>query len=155
MDLATNESDEDVNNERYKQVGSSSSIGRDEIEFLSISYDKDSFIRYIPTISLRDLDDAMFLPILNKSLAEKVKAIHVFSNGYKIQEIQTEDFLIDETNFNDNIPVKFKMEELEDQWVRIRPREISSSFHIRFFDKTPKRLFIPEQVENSLEKRNK
>lgn len=155
LDLEDKEADEDVEEERYKQVGSSSSIGRDEVEFLSISYSKDSFIRYLPTISLRDLDEAMFLPILNKSLAKKIKAIHLYSNGYKIQEIQTDDLKIDETSFNHSIPVKFQAEELEDPWVRIRPKDLSSSFHIQFFDKTPKRMFVPEQVENSLEKRNK
>jgi hypothetical protein len=147
--------DEDDEKEPYKQVWSSSSIGREEVEFLSIKYSNDSLIRFFPTISLRDLDEASFLPILNKSLAEKIKAIHLYANSYKIQEIKTEDFRIDETSFDTSLPVKFTSEELEDSWVRIRPSEMSSAFHIRFFDKTPKRIFIPKQVENSLKERNK
>ncbi len=79
------------------------------------------------------------------------KAIHIFSNGYKIQEINTEDFTVDKTEFEPNIPVEFTSQELKDPWVRIRPSEIASAFHIRYFEQTPKRMFIPEQVENSLE----
>lgn len=155
LDLENEAPEDEGEHERYKQVGSSSSVGRDEVEFIPISYSKDSFIRYFPTISMKDLDEAMFIPILNKSLAEKVKAIHIFSNGYKIQEINTEDFTVDKTEFEPNIPVEFTSQELKDPWVRIRPSEIASAFHIRYFEQTPKRMFIPEQVENSLEERKK
>lgn len=155
IDLEGNIPDEEDEEERYKQVGSFSSVGRDEVEFLSISYTKDSFIRFFPSISLRDLDEAMFLPILNKSLADKIKAIHLYSNGYKILEIKTEDFKIDLTEFEPNIPARFSQQELKDPWVRIRPNELASAFHIRFFEQTPKRMFIPEQVENSVEERGK
>jgi hypothetical protein len=136
--------EEEDKEERYKQVRGASSIGRDEVEFLPISYDNDTFIRFFPTISLKDLDNANFFMILNKSLAEKIKTIHLFSNSYKIQEIKTEDFRIDETSFEAWIPVKFTSEELEDSWVRIRPSDMLSAFQIQFFDKTPKRIFIPK-----------
>jgi len=155
IDLEKSSSDEEVEEEKYKQVGSSSSIGKDDIEFIGISYRKDSFIRYMQTISLKDLDEAMFLPILNKSLAEKIKAIHIYSDGYKIQELCSDDFSIDSSEFKPHIPAQFSDEELGDPWVRIRPSNLSSAFHIRFFEKTPKRMFMPEQVENSLENRKK
>ncbi|UDQ76811.1 hypothetical protein LJQ72_04295 [Pectobacterium brasiliense] len=138
--------------EKYVKVGSSSSIGRDFVEFISISYEKDRFIRFIPTISLKDLDEAMFLPMVNKSLAEKMKAIHIYSDGYKIQEFNLNDFSIDSSEFTSSIPVDFSDEEMSDPWVRIRPK-ISSAFHVNFFEKTPKRMFMPEQVENTLIKR--
>lgn len=146
---------QDEEDERYEQVGSSSSIGRDEVEFLSITYSKDGFIRLAPSMSLRDLDEAAFLPILNKTLAEKIRAIHIFSDGYKIQEIGPDDFAIDATSFEPHIPVKFSQAELEDPWVRIRPSNVASTFHIRFFEETPKRMFVPEQVINSLEERKR
>jgi hypothetical protein len=155
IDMGSEEEIDDEEDERYKQVGSSSSIGRSEVEFLPISYSKDSFIRYFPTICLKDLDDAMFLPMANKSLAEKVKAIHIYSNGYKIQETGPEDLKIDVEEFEPAIPVEFTTKELEDPWVRIRPSEMSSAFHIRFFEQTPKRMFVPDQVQNSLEGRGK
>lgn len=152
--VAINKKVEDED-EKYTQVGSSSSIGKEDIEFIVISYRKDDFIRYMPTISLRDLDEAMFLPILNKSLAEKLKAIHVYSDGYKIQEYSSDDFSIDSSEFKSSIPAEFSDEELGDPWVRIRPSNFSSAFQIDFFGKTPKRMFMPEQVEDSVESRDK
>jgi hypothetical protein len=121
--------------EKYICVGSSSSIGRYEIEFISITYSTNSFIRFFPVLTLRDLDEAMFLPILNKSLAEKIKAIHIYSNDYKLQEISIDDFTIDNAQFEFKIPVLFSEEELEDSWVRIRPN-IASTFDFRFFEET-------------------
>jgi hypothetical protein len=144
--------DEDEEEEKYTCVGSSSSVGREEIDFLPISYSKGSFIRFFPGLSLRDLDEAMFLPMANKSLAEKVKAIHVYSNGYKLQEVDCSQFKVDNTKFEPNIPANFSPDELRDPWVRIRP-QIVSAFHIHFFDDTPKRMFIPNPVVNSLDNR--
>lgn len=146
--------DEDDEEEKYTCVSSSSSVGRDEIEFLPISYRKGSFIRFFPGLSLRDLDEAMFLPMANKSLAEKVKAIHIYSNGYKLQEVSCSEFKIDNTEFDLNIPAEFTPDELQDPWVRIRP-ETASAFQIGFFDETPKRMFVPNQVENNLDNRKK
>jgi hypothetical protein len=96
----------------------------------------------------------MFLPFVNKSLAEKVKAIHIYSNGYKLQEIGLTDIDIDTTEVNPNFPIQFDDEEIKDQWVRIRPKG-SSAFHMRFFENTPKRLFVSSQVEDSLEVKQK
>lgn len=145
------ENSDENEEEKYKQVGSSSSVGRDSVDFISISYSKDTFIRFLPTISLKDLDEAMFLPILNKSLSEKLKAIHIYSDGYKIQEYSSLDFSVDYSDFEFSIPANFSDEELIDEWVRIRPSNFSSTFHIDFFGKTPKRMYMPEQVENSLD----
>lgn len=144
----------DNEDEKWDQVGSGSSVGREEIEFLPISYSKSSFIRFFPVISLRDLDDAMFLPFVNQSLAEKIKTIHIYSNGYKLQEISESDINIDATKIEPNFPAVFDDSELSDQWVRIRPNG-ASTYHMRFFERTPKRLFVSSQVENSLENRAK
>jgi hypothetical protein len=139
--------------EKWINIRAGSSIGRSEVEFLPINYSKGSFVRFFPVFSLRDLDGAMFLPFVNKSLAEKVKAIHVFSNGYKLQEIELSDINIDTADINPNFPVQFNEIELNDRWVRIRPKD-SSTFHIRFFEHTPKRMFTPSQVKNSPEEKN-
>ena len=143
----------DEEEEKYICVGSSSSVGRDEIEFLSISYSRDTLIRFLPCLSLRDIDEAMFLPMANKSLANKIRAIHVFSNGYKLKEISHSDFIIDDTEFEPNVPAQFSSDELEDPWVRIRPANLISAFHLQFFEETPKRMFVPDQVVNNLENR--
>lgn len=141
---------DDQEEERFTLVGSSSSIGQDELEFLSIAYHKDGFIRLQSGPTLKDLDDSMFIFFCNKSLAEKVRAIHVYSNGYKLQEIA--ELSIDEAEFEPSVPVDFSKEELADPWVRIRPAELSSAFHLRFFEATPTRLFSPEEVKNSLQR---
>jgi hypothetical protein len=155
VDLKAAPAEDDENKpEKYVSVGSGSRIGMDEVEFLSISYDKDSFIRFLPCISLRDLDDAMFLPFANKSFAEKIKAIHVYSNGYKLKEIGHSDFYIDYEKINPHFPVIFTEDELIDPWVRIRPKK-SSAFHIKFFEETPIRMFVPAQTKDSLEKRRR
>lgn len=155
IDIEKNQAEtEDEEDEKWSKVGSGSSIGRDEIEFLPVSYSKRSIIRFFPVISLRDLDDAMFLPFMNKSFAEKIKAIHIYSNGYKLQEIGTDDINIDKTEINPNFPVKFDENELKDKWVRIRPKE-ASTHHLRFFDQTPRRLITPSLVQDSLGERRK
>ncbi|MDN5082239.1 hypothetical protein [Aliarcobacter butzleri] len=145
--------DSDEVDKKWTKVSSGSSIGREKVEFLSISYSKSGLIRFFPVISLRDLDEAMFLPFVNKSLVEKIKAIHIYSNGYKLQEISLTDIDIDTTAVNPNFPIQFDEEEIKDQWVRIRSKE-SSAFHMRFFENTPKRLFASSQVEDSLEVRH-
>jgi hypothetical protein len=138
--------------EKLECVGTGSGGGLNEVEFLTISYNNDGLIRLLPSLSLRDIDESMFLPFLNESFAEKVKTIHIFSNGYKLQEVNKSDFYIDSKKFDPKLPVNFDEIELSDPWVRIRPNK-SSSFVMRFFEETPKKLFIPNQVKNSLEKR--
>jgi hypothetical protein len=124
----------------------------DSVELLKRSYSQDRLIRFFPVLSLRDIDEAMFLPILNKSLSEKICAIHIYSNGYKLQEIQKKDFYVDTESFDPDIPVEYNEDELSDTWVRIRHNN-SSSFHMRFFEETPKRMFVSSQTPDSLESR--
>lgn len=143
------ESVEDEDCDRYVNVGSFTSIGMNVIRFISIKYDKDSFIRFGPSLCLKDLDDAGFVLFVNKSLCEKIKAIHVIADGYKIDEFGREDFSIDESA-NPSLPVEFKAAELLDPWVRIRPSEMASNFTIRFSERTPKRLFAHRPARNSL-----
>lgn len=156
IDIKNNQDEllEDEEDEHWFKVGSASSIGRDEIEFISISYNKDSFIRICPVICLRDLDNSIFILFSNKLLAEKIKAIHIYSNGYKLQEIGEGEINIDTTDINPNFPVKFDENELEDKWVRIRPK-VASAYHLRFFDQTPRRLYSPSLAPDSLEDRRK
>lgn len=153
VDEGSNDVDDDDEKLKYTSVGSSSSIGMDSVEFITIRYNHDSFIRYFPRLSLRDIDDAMFLSIVNKSLAEKVKAIHIYSNGYKLQEITKSEFSIDTTSFDPEIPANFTDDEVSDVWVRIRPIN-ASAFRMSFSDQTPKRMFISRQTTNSLASRN-
>lgn len=143
-----NNENENFADEKYTYVGSSSSIGRDNIKFIPIDYHHDDFIRFQPRLSLRNLDEAMFLHYINKSLAEKIKKIHILCNGYKIHEINIREFYIDETPFDYKFPLRFSDEELNDKWVRIRPKN-ASTFIFSFFEETPKRMFPAKEIPNS------
>jgi len=150
----SDESTDDVSKdipEKYQQVGSSSSIGMDEVRFIRIEYHKNGFIRLFPTLSLRNFNQASFMPILNSTLATKIKCIHIFANEYKLLEITRSDFNIDETPFEPSIPVDFSDSELADNWVRIRPIR-ASAFQFSFSEQTPQRTFSPRQTQNSLRK---
>jgi hypothetical protein len=83
----------------------------------------------------------MFMPVVNLSLAEKIDVIEVVANGYKLAHIGPQDFIIDQSRFESEGDQAFSTEELADSWVRIRPAEMSSTFHLRFTSNTPQRLF--------------
>lgn len=128
-------------------TGSSSGIGVDPVPRIAIQYNNDNFIRFEPRLSLRDFDKAMFLPILNESLAEKVRGVHLFGGGYKIMQVMEDDLGIDRSPFELDIPVEFTSSELADPWVRIRPKRVSA-FRISFFEQTPMRMSNPRKTEH-------
>jgi len=134
--------------ERYECTGVASSMGLEEVEFLYMRYDNNPLIRLWPGLALKDVDDSMFILFSNRTLSQKIRAIHIYSNGYKLKEIT--DLVADESQFDPEVPVEFSVEELADSWVRIRPRDLSSAFHLRFLEETPTRLFSSDQVKKSL-----
>lgn len=130
-------------------VGCSSSIGLDPVPSVTATYSHDDvLIRFRPRLQLRDLDDCMFLPILNKSLAEKLHAIQVFANGYKLADIGPTEFKIDHSPHK-SLPKDFLPHELADPWVRIRPSELASAFHLRFTEMTPRRMYDHADMRNT------
>ncbi len=141
---------EDKDEFQYLLIGTSASIGMDIVKSISTTYSKDNIVRLSPNLNLKDFDEAMYLPIVNKSLAEKVNTIHIYANGYKLQEIHKSEFKIDYDSFKVKIPIEFSSNELQDSWVRIRPNS-ASTFKISFFDKTPKRMYIPSQINTNLD----
>ena len=141
----TNQEDEDGS--ELISTGSSSGIGVDPVPRIAIQYNNDNFLRFEPSLSLRDLDEAMFLPILNESLAEKVRGVHLFGGGYKIMQVMGDDLDIDKSPFKLEIPVEFTSSELADPWVRIRPKGLSD-FRISFFEQTPMRMSNPRKTEH-------
>lgn len=135
--------------EKFVQVGSFSSVGMDPIRAILMQYSHaSSFIRFEPRLQLRDFDEATYLPSLNRSLAEKIKCIHVYANGYKIDEFPKSSFNIDATEFESSVPYIFSAEEMTDPWVRIRPNTVSA-FTISFSSKTRRRLFSSPKTPNS------
>lgn len=128
-------------------TSSSLEIGVDPVPRITIQYINDDVIRFEPRLSLRDLDEAAFLPILNESLAEKVRGFHLFGGGYKIMQVMGDELRIDRSPFKPEIPVEFTASELADPWVRIRPKE-ASAFRVSFFEQTPMRMSNPRKTEH-------
>jgi hypothetical protein len=142
--------DKDERPDRYVQVGSSSSIGVNPVRAIVVRYSHDNgIIRYKPRLQLRDLDDCWFMPVLNRSLADKLHSIQVFANEYKLADIGPEDFRIDPSSFDPSLPAVFTREELIDPWTRIRPAGFSSVFHLRFTSTTPKRMTMYEETRDT------
>ncbi len=70
------------------QVNVSSGIGMDPVQRLGASYrSNDYFIRFRAGLALLDLDDCMYLPIVNETLAQKIESIEVFAGGYRVAHI--------------------------------------------------------------------
>lgn len=126
---------------KYELIGTGSGIGMKTIKQLGCSYQTASFIRFEPVLSLIDFDDCMLMPILNKSLAEKLESIHVVANGYMLLDLRKEAFQIDNSKFDLELSDVFSEEELKDPWVRIRPAELASTFNLSFSDRVPVRMF--------------
>lgn len=131
----------DLDIEHYVPIGSGSSIGASSVKKFVASYSTDSFIRFEPVLSLMDFDECMLMPILNKSLAEKLKRIRVFANGYILLDIEKNGFIVDSSEFSLDLDESFSKDELSDPWVRVRPAIFSSAFHLSFMDSVPVRTF--------------
>lgn len=70
-----------------------------------VSYTHDDpLVRFGPRLQLRDLDDAMFMPMLNASLAKKVALFNVFANGYHLLAIGLGGFYIDRSAHDFPLP---------------------------------------------------
>src|ERR1039458_4940009 len=149
--VADKAADEDDSESRFKfqPAGSFTSVGQDPVKIIRVRYNRDSFIRFEPGPALQDLDDCRFFFCLNRRLAEKVKAIHIYANEYKLTEISGKGFKIDTSSFKLPVPRLFSDEELADPWVELRP-EIASNFHIRFSEQTPRRFFHANEITDSL-----
>ena len=124
---------DDMNEETpYVPVSLYRHIGTEEVKFLNIQYSTSDMFRSSPHLSLEDVDGAWYIFYMTRGLAEKVKAIHISSNGYKLKEHRVSEFSIDCTEFEPDCPMIFTDEELESPWVRIRPM-VSSCFKVDFF----------------------
>jgi hypothetical protein len=124
------------------------SIGCEKVHMLSIDFGFDGgLMRIPPYISLRDMDGCSFALFANRSLAEKIKVIHVSGNEYKLAEFAGKRFRIDAANAAPYFPYPFSDDELRDPWVRIM-RGIGA-FRLSFSEFTPQRMYDPELVDDS------
>lgn len=151
QDDQSDHTEDDENNDRAMvQVGSSSSVGMDPVSMIISHYSHDdSLFRLRPRLELRDLDECMFIPIVNGSLAERIHSIEVFANSYKVAHIGFDDFKVDTSPVDIAVPDAFTAQELADPWVRIRPSNFSSTFHLRFDERTPRRMFGHDETPDT------
>jgi hypothetical protein len=141
---------DDREKREFMQVGGGSSIGMNPVPALTVHYSHDDpLFRFRPRLQLRDLDDCMLMPVLNQSLAEKLHSVQVFANGYKLADIGPGDFMIDRAPYESTVRDTFTSDELADPWVRIRPANMSSTFHLRFTSTTPRRMYGHEEPRDT------
>jgi hypothetical protein len=141
--------DESADDYKYECAGTFSAVGRDLVKTIGIQYSQDTFVRLTPLPRLLDIDESMFLFHLNRSLAEKVSNIRIYANEYKLKEISRSGFSIEESKLKSEVSFLFSDEELADSWVTLRPPN-ESTFHIRFSEQTPKRIFHAEEVADAM-----
>lgn len=149
-DAPPTESTDDDNDEPtfpYIPAGNIRGVGLDDpVKAIRISYRKDGFIRFSPDLRLQDFDECMFIFFLNASLADKLHSIKIYANQYKVAEIPNGGFKIDPTPVKYYVPLLFSDSELADPWIRIRPANLSSAFHIHFSEHTPRRFFDAREI---------
>ncbi|MES2462344.1 MAG: hypothetical protein V4671_17295 [Armatimonadota bacterium] len=128
-------------NPTFNLVGGLRSVGMESVTSIDLKYRPTDYQRLNPKLCVRDLDECTFDVILNRSLAEKVAAVRIFANEYKLQELSKSDFVIRGTRFDFKIPIQFTEDEISDPWVRISPADGATYFDMSFSDRTPRRLF--------------
>lgn len=133
---------------RWK-LRSFTSVGREKVRLLPIDFGfEGGLMRLPPYLSLRDMDGCSFALFVNRSLAEKIKVIHVSGNEYKLAEFSGKQIRLDQPIDATFFPYSFTDHELSDPWVRVM-RGIGP-FRLSFSEFTPQRMYEPELVGNSL-----
>lgn len=149
-EVAAEEADA-ASSEKWTQVYGSSSVGIQELSTVIIGYDHDSgLIRYQPRLKLKDLEDAGWVVLLDSRLSEKLSAIHIYANGYKLDEIRRQNLHFEEMARERASPLEFSDKELEIPWVIVRP-DYGSFFQLRFSERTPSRFYTPTRTEPTMD----
>lgn len=129
-------------------AGSFTSVGMETVPRLAIQFNGHTdFIRIAPYLVLRDIDDASFALFLNRSLADKLAAVHVYANEYELAKYPKDKLRFDRPHGNFGVPMCFADSELADAWVRVM--NDLSPFRVSFSDSTPRRRFSATEVGDS------
>ena len=147
----TQEAQEDADEDKEKSVGGFTSIGQERVRFIRAQFGYGGgLFRIGPYLRLSDLNECMLALFVNRSLADKIKAVHIYGNEYKLGDHGSETFRTDAPLEKFQPGLLFTPEELSDEWVRIM-KDIGP-FRVRFSEVTPVRLFEPIEATNSLAK---
>jgi hypothetical protein len=132
-----------------ERLSSFTSVGREKVRLLSISFGfGHGLMRLPPYLALRDMDGCRFAVFANRSLAEKIKVIHVTGNEYKLAEFTGKRIRLDKPIAPPYFPYVFSDQELGDPWVRVMGG--IGPYRLSFSDFTPQRMYEPELVRDSL-----
>lgn len=110
----------------YQRAGSFKSVGYKSVASVRVSFNKSSFVRYRRGPRLQDLDECMFVVLLNSTLAEKVRKIKVVGNEYILQEFSEDKFHVSLCDGDPRIDYIFTKDELADKWAVLRPESASA-----------------------------
>lgn len=135
-------------NNLYEICGSGSGMGWPTVSRIVCLYSTPMFIRPEPTLSLIDFDECMLMPILNKSLAEKIHRVSVYAGSYKLLDVPKSRFSVDYSPTNFEVATTFSDSELSDPWVRLRPSNHSSTFQLHFANNVPVRIFKSKRASD-------
>jgi len=100
-----------------------------------------------PRLTVGDFEGASFIFFSDAQFAQRIKGIHIVSNGYLLDSYSRHELTIDGSDTDPLIPLEFEEGQLLNQWVRIRPSR-GSTFQFIFGRKTPTRL-IPDRFVKS------
>jgi hypothetical protein len=145
IDLA----DEDPDSEEEASItetllSSYSQTGLAKVRQIYFGFGGNFSVRVPPYLMLRDLDEASLLLFLNRSLAERVKAIRVYGNEYLLTYFVRDKIKIAPAPANFRAPMHFTKDELADEWT-ILSNDLSS-FRLSFSENTPTRLYPAADV---------
>ena len=93
---------------------------------------------------LSDLDEAWFLIVVNKRLAEKIQRIKIFANEYIVLNMSREQLSLSPSRQDPDLDWIFSGDELQDSWTRVLG---ANSNRLNFSDRTPKRFFEPKSSD--------
>jgi hypothetical protein len=92
----TQEAQNDAGEDEGKSIGGFSSIGQERVRFLRAKFGYGGgLFRIGPYLRLSDLDGCMLALFVNRSLADKIKAVHIYGNEYKLGEYGSGAFRTD------------------------------------------------------------
>jgi hypothetical protein len=127
------------------RIGGHRGMGQKKVRFLNAEFGYGGGMFLLgPYLSLSDLDGCTFALFLNRSLANKLKVIHVYGNEYKLGDYDRGKFSVGAPITRPQFPLLFTPEELSDEWVRIM--SAFGPFRIHFSSTTPARLFEPRKL---------
>ena len=96
--------------------------------------------RFAPTCKLLELHGCWILFECSRELANKIKEITIFGNGYELLQIQKDEMRFEAGKYERlSLPSEAKQGEADHEWVTLRPAKMASCFTVDLMGATPRR----------------